>query len=93
MSLFSSTSALGRFTTRSLLSRPLPSGLAQRRLNSSTSSNNKPGSTPRPSSHAPQQSRSNFPVIPIIAIFLMGSGSYILLVKSRTGTNQSRPSN
>ncbi|KAJ5975301.1 hypothetical protein N7481_009008 [Penicillium waksmanii] len=93
MSLFSSTRsiALGRFTSRSLLSKPqLASNAQPHRFNST----NKPGSsTPRPSSSAPQQSRSNFPVIPIIAIFLLGSGSYILLVKSRTGVSQSRPSN
>ncbi|KAJ5082075.1 hypothetical protein N7532_011118 [Penicillium argentinense] len=57
------------------------------RLNSSNQR-----SPPRPSS-APQQSRSNFPIIPIVAIVALGSGSYILLVKSRTGVNQARPSN
>ncbi|KAJ5392224.1 hypothetical protein N7509_007714 [Penicillium cosmopolitanum] len=94
MSLFSSTRSIalasGRLTTRSLLSKPqLASNAQPHRFNSTNkpaSSSSSSPSTPRPSSSAPQQSRSNFPVIPIIAIFLLGSGSYILLVNSRTVT-------
>ncbi|KAJ5242454.1 uncharacterized protein N7469_000781 [Penicillium citrinum] len=59
------------------------------RLNSSGT----PKSSRPTSSSAPNQSRSNFPIIPLVIIFALGSGSYALLVKSRTGVNQSRPSN
>ncbi|KAJ5558473.1 hypothetical protein N7535_008686 [Penicillium sp. DV-2018c] len=48
-------------------------------------------STPRSSRHtpppAPQRSRSDFPIIPIILITAVSSGAYAYLVKSRTGIN------
>ncbi|KAJ5702833.1 hypothetical protein N7488_010381 [Penicillium malachiteum] len=44
-------------------------------------------STPRPPNNAPHTQRSQFKILPIIAILALGSGSYILLVKSRTGQN------
>ncbi|KAJ6078719.1 hypothetical protein N7467_008472 [Penicillium canescens] len=47
-----------------------------------------PRSSPRPPP-APQ-SRSNFPVIPIIALLAISSGAYVLLVKSRTGQAPTR---
>ncbi|KAJ5200222.1 hypothetical protein N7491_008978 [Penicillium cf. griseofulvum] len=45
-----------------------------------------PRSSPREPS-APQSSRSNFPIIPIILITAISSGAYVYLVKSRTGIN------
>ncbi|KAJ5553018.1 hypothetical protein N7494_002396 [Penicillium frequentans] len=48
-------------------------------------------STRPPTPNNPQTSRSNFPVLPIIAILAIGSGSFVLLAKSRTG--QKPPSN
>ncbi|KAJ5088241.1 hypothetical protein N7456_011857 [Penicillium angulare] len=74
MSLFSATrQATGIFSKPQFLS------LAR-------SSPHRPYSTPRPPPNAPHnQQRSQFKILPIIAILALGSGSYVLLVKSRTG--------
>ncbi|KAJ5458236.1 hypothetical protein N7475_009624 [Penicillium sp. IBT 31633x] len=50
-----------------------------------------PRSSPPRAPSAPQSSRSNFPIIPIILITAISSGAYVLLVKSRTGVRTSRP--
>ncbi|KAJ5782790.1 hypothetical protein N7457_004564 [Penicillium paradoxum] len=39
---------------------------------------------------APQRSRSDFPIIPIILMTAISSGAYVFLVKSRVGNNPSR---
>ncbi|KAJ5977841.1 hypothetical protein N7501_001183 [Penicillium viridicatum] len=49
-------------------------------------SSNSPRSSP-PRASAPQSSRSNFPIIPLILITAISSGAYVYLVKSRTGIN------
>ncbi|OQE31411.1 hypothetical protein PENSTE_c001G00062 [Penicillium steckii] len=77
--------------TRNNLNANLIRSSVPHRLNSNSGAP-KPSSS-RPTSSAPNQSRSNFPIIPLIIIFALGSGSYALLVKSRTGVNQSRASN
>lgn len=61
-------------------SHPLRSSIAQR-----LSSSNAPKSSPppRPSS-APHNDRSQFKILPILAIIGIGTGSYMLLVKART---------
>ncbi|KAJ5883969.1 uncharacterized protein N7473_010855 [Penicillium subrubescens] len=56
------------------------------------SSNNAPKSS-RPSSSAPHNDRSQFKILPILVIIAIGSGSYVFLVKSRTGQSPQRPSN
>ncbi|KAJ5092129.1 hypothetical protein NUU61_006999 [Penicillium alfredii] len=63
--------------TRVLPSRVVPEGF--HRLYNSRSS--------------PQTGRSQFKILPILAVIGISSGSYILLVKSRTGARQSPPSN
>lgn len=54
-------------------------------------SSSAPGSSPRPSANAPHTSRSQFKILPILALIAVGSGSYVFLVKSRTGARP--PSN
>ncbi|EPS25947.1 hypothetical protein POX_c04322 [Penicillium oxalicum] len=56
-------------------------------ISSRLSSNNAPqsSSSSRRPSPAPQNDRSQFKVLPIVIIMAIGSGSYALLVKSRTG--------
>ncbi|OQE44782.1 hypothetical protein PENCOP_c002G05388 [Penicillium coprophilum] len=49
---------------------------------------NPPRSSPPRAPSAPQSSRSNFPIIPIIIITAISSGAYIYLVKTRTGVNK-----
>ncbi|KAJ5817962.1 hypothetical protein N7447_007970 [Penicillium robsamsonii] len=49
---------------------------------------NPPRSSPPRAPSAPQSSRSNFPIIPIILITAISSGAYVYLVKSRTGINK-----
>jgi hypothetical protein len=49
-------------------------------------------SQPRRPSSAPQNTRNQFKVVPILILIAISSGSYALLVKSRTGQSQ-RPSN
>ncbi|KAJ5120595.1 uncharacterized protein N7515_009983 [Penicillium bovifimosum] len=44
-------------------------------------------SSPRTPPPAPQRSRSDFPIIPIILITAISSGAYAYLVKARTGIN------
>ncbi|OQE32390.1 hypothetical protein PENFLA_c001G01497 [Penicillium flavigenum] len=51
---------------------------------------NPPRSSPPRAPSAPQSSRSNFPIIPIILITVISSGAYVYLVKSRTGVPTSR---
>ncbi|KAJ5358711.1 uncharacterized protein N7496_011124 [Penicillium cataractarum] len=70
------------FTPTHLIRSSIP-----RRLSSS----NAPKSTPppRPSS-APHNDRSQFKILPILAIIGIGSGSYVFLVKSRTGQSPQR---
>jgi hypothetical protein len=46
-----------------------------------------PRSSPRTPPPAPQRSRSDFPIIPIILVTALSSGAYVYLVKSRTGVN------
>ncbi|GES63029.1 hypothetical protein AFLA_131430 [Aspergillus terreus] len=43
------------------------------------------------SSSSSQYHRSQFKILPFIAIFALGSGSYALLVKSRTGVRKPSP--
>lgn len=45
------------------------------------------GQPQRPSS-APQNTRNQFKVVPILILIAISSGSYALLVKSRTGQSQ-----
>ncbi|KAJ6109709.1 hypothetical protein N7486_001944 [Penicillium sp. IBT 16267x] len=80
MSLFSATRA-----ATGVFSKPQFLSIAQ------SSGPHRPYSTRPPTPKTPQTSRSNFPILPIIAILALGSGSYVLLVKSRTG--QKPPSN
>ncbi|KAJ5825909.1 hypothetical protein N7474_003047 [Penicillium riverlandense] len=47
-----------------------------------------PPPPPPPSSNSPHTNRSHFKILPILAIIGLGSGSYVLLVKSRTGANK-----
>ncbi|KAJ5747238.1 uncharacterized protein N7511_008934 [Penicillium nucicola] len=71
-----------------VFSKPIISGVrtTSHRLYSSA-----PKPSPRPSPRPPApQSRSNFPVIPIIALFAISSGAYVFLVKSRTGQSPGR---
>ncbi|KAE8133120.1 hypothetical protein BDV38DRAFT_287097 [Aspergillus pseudotamarii] len=49
---------------------------------------------PYSSSSSPQSSQSNrsqFKILPFLAIIGIGSGSYIFLVKSRTGIHKPKP--
>ncbi|KAA8642140.1 hypothetical protein EYZ11_008960 [Aspergillus tanneri] len=49
-------------------------------------------SPPRPpSSNTSHYDRSQFKVLPIIAIIGLGTGSYVFLVKSRTGVRKPQP--
>ncbi|KAJ5180466.1 hypothetical protein N7492_003676 [Penicillium capsulatum] len=75
-----------------VLSKPQFQSLLARSSGPHRLSSSAPGSSPRPSANAPHTSRSQFKILPILAIIAVGSGSYILLVKSRTGARQS-PSN
>ncbi|KAJ5752461.1 hypothetical protein N7520_009378 [Penicillium odoratum] len=78
MSLFSTTRTItGVFSKPQFLSIARSSG--PHRLYSTR--------PPTPNNNAPQNSRSNFKVLPIIALLAISSGSYVLLVKSRTGQN------
>ncbi|GLI81786.1 hypothetical protein PoHVEF18_010176 [Penicillium ochrochloron] len=72
------------FTSTNLVRPSIPQRL---------SSSNAPKSSSRPSSSAPHNDRSQFKILPILAIIAIGSGSYVFLVKSRTGQSPQRPSN
>lgn len=84
---FTGVSSKPRVLTTSL-TRSTPS----HRLNSTSNRPNSDKPPQRPAS-APQISRSQFKILPIVILIAIGSGSYALLVKSRTGQSQSRPSN
>ncbi|KAJ5936343.1 hypothetical protein N7454_004978 [Penicillium verhagenii] len=51
------------------------------------SSGPRPYSTRPTPKDAPQMSRSQFKILPLIALLAISSGSYVFLVKSRTGQN------
>ncbi|KGO40859.1 hypothetical protein PEX1_039290 [Penicillium expansum] len=52
---------------------------------------NAPRSSPPRAPSAPQTSRSNFPIIPIILITAISSGAYAYLVKTRTNSSAAPP--
>ncbi|KAJ5491470.1 hypothetical protein N7539_003037 [Penicillium diatomitis] len=84
-----SVSATARRLTRGALSSsPMPTRqLTRFTISQRLSSSNAPkssSSSSRPSP-APQNDRSQFKILPIVIIMAIGSGSYALLVKSRTG--------
>ncbi|KAJ5683115.1 hypothetical protein N7462_006280 [Penicillium macrosclerotiorum] len=72
-------------------SRPCVSPVQIVRLSPRRLSSTGPGPS-RPSS-APHNDRSQFKILPILTIIAIGSGSYVFLVKSRTGQSPQRPSN
>ncbi|PKY01291.1 hypothetical protein P168DRAFT_321703 [Aspergillus campestris IBT 28561] len=77
-----------------LLSRPhrvlrqLPPLGSFARPSSSSSSSPSSSSPSRPSASRSHYSRSEFKVFPFLVLFVIGSGSYVLLVKSRTGARK-----
>ncbi|CEO58648.1 hypothetical protein PMG11_03356 [Penicillium brasilianum] len=88
--------SIARHFSSGVFSKPAftPTHLVRSSIPQRLSSSNAPKSTPppRPSS-APQNDRSQFKILPILAIIGIGSGSYVFLVKSRTGQSPQRPSN
>lgn len=87
---------LARRFASGVFSRPAftPTQLFRSSIPQRLSSSNAPKSSPppRPTS-APHNDRSQFKILPILAIIAIGSGSYVFLVKSRTGQSTQRPSN
>ncbi|PYH93514.1 hypothetical protein BO71DRAFT_410155, partial [Aspergillus ellipticus CBS 707.79] len=53
----------------------------------------RPYSSSPPPPPASPYSRSNFKILPFLTIIAIGTGSYVLLVKSRTGVHKPKPSN
>lgn len=62
-----------------------------RPYSSSSSLSSSSSSSPQSSNNPTQYSRSNFKVLPFVALFAVGTGSYVLLVKSRTGVHKPKP--
>ncbi|PYH60198.1 uncharacterized protein BO96DRAFT_183999 [Aspergillus niger CBS 101883] len=60
-------------------------------LFSPSSSSSSSSSSSQSSNNPTQYSRSNFKVLPFVALFALGTGSYVLLVKSRTGVHKPKP--
>ncbi|PYH43427.1 uncharacterized protein BP01DRAFT_104188 [Aspergillus saccharolyticus JOP 1030-1] len=58
---------------------------------SSSPTSSSSSSSSHPSPQTTQYSRSQFKVLPFLIIIGIGSGSFILLSKSRTGTQKPKP--
>lgn len=78
------------FSMFSPATRQIP-GVISTRLSQLARPTHRQYSTPRPPPRSPApQSKSNFPIIPIVILIAISSGSYALLVKSRTGQQTTR---
>ncbi|KAJ5166623.1 uncharacterized protein N7482_005404 [Penicillium canariense] len=79
--------AVARRFASGVFSKPsfTPTSLARLSGPQRLSSTAPKSSPPQRPSSAPQNDRSQFKILPILTIIAIGSGSYIFLVKSRTG--------